>query len=213
METPFAVRSTPSSSLHLVPFLGAFASLRSAACSYAISSSKTRWQICMKFGTWGGGRCVRKCIYPLQLWLKFGGSRERFTWRLSRLSSWHQLMRNSLRIWVEHILGEDAREKHDLHLSFSVHFLCYCFWDNKQTRVAVPQLLHCACVSPSFFGCVKYSNLKFQRRFSVWKYYVYVNKNHLDWAYLMCLQCYCCETRRSANILWQTLVGVHWLNE
>ena len=52
----------------------------------------------------------------------------------------------------------------------------------------------------NFFDCVKYSNLKFQIRFSVWKCYVYVDKNHLDWAFLTCLQCYCCETRRSANI-------------
>jgi len=44
-----------------------------------------------------------------------------------------------------------------------------------------PYLTYCtAHAFPNFFYCVKYSKLKIQIRFSVWKYYVYVDKNHLD---------------------------------
>lgn len=141
---------------------------------------------------------VRKCVYPLQLWLIFGDSRGRFTWRLNRLSSWHQLLRNSLRIWVKYIL-EQTSERGMAYTFYSQYTFCVTVRDIATKREWTYRTYCTARAFPIFFGCVKYRHRQFQIRFSVCKYYVYVDKNHLGWAYLICLECYC-ETRRSANM-------------
>jgi hypothetical protein len=77
---------------------------------------------------------------------------DRFTGRLNRLSSSRQLWRNSLRIWVEYILEQtlDRGMAYTFHSQYT--FLCYCSWESKQTRVDVPDLLHCSCASDTIFG-------------------------------------------------------------